>query len=279
MPGESSYTLTNQPLFTSRVNSIFAGLDSLEKKHSEAVKDYQADDVNDDDEDDACEGNSGNNGNNCNEKLNKWRRDKGRGDSRKRKMVGFVDDPSKWQKYSLKEDGSSTAGSKNLSSDQLNTAVALEFLDTRKTQNDEKACVEQRGESVEQDSLVFKAPLHLPDSKKCSALSNRSLGTSHAGKARCMDTYEFGQKTETQKHEPVKKDTEEKGVQEVTLNFEQPEDVDGDCDANTKDNTDVNTDANTDGMEVDREPESKTFMSRGKKKNRSIRKRIDEDDE
>lgn len=255
---------SNDDRFTNRVDSIFGCLDSLEQKHNEAIKSFEGIHDVDDDVEEPCSSNQY-------EEKNQGNRNGGR--KPKRPAPGFVSNPEKWKKYSLKDDGTSTFN--DISADQLNSKVAIDLMVSLKKRRENECTDDPEVCDKVEESFVFK----VPDLPKI-VLKNEEkpvFGVGHAGKARCMETFEFGQ-SKIKKHASDSNigrctttgDNGDKlSTPAIALNYENieesglnDEDIAGDC---------INGDV--------ADCRGETFKSQMKKKNRVIRKRTNEDEE
>lgn len=287
-PDESpSYQLnvSDNATFINRVDSIFGSLTSLEEQHTEAVRNYEAIAVEEEksaevvDDIDDGQGCSSSGGGDCDKgeekkpvvdlrnKLNKERN--------KRRTPDFVANPSKWKKYSLEEDGTAQF-SKNLSADQLNSAVALDFMKQLKNPKDssEEEEMETDQKASSDNSFVFKVP-DLPNKSTDSTETTAVCKTTGSAGARVMETFQFGQKSTAKKPKVKHIDSnnssneEKKSSDIVSLDLLHPC---GEEDENVEDCTD-------DSKKHDEQEVVAVFMSRGKKKNRCIRKKTCEDED
>jgi len=252
------YRLTNDnETFTSRVDSIFGCLNSLEEKHNDSIKGFENVHKNEEDEKEehSC----------CGEEK------QSNVNKRKSSTPGYETNPKKWKKYSLKDDGTSKFS--GFSPDQLNSKVATDLMKKLKTEKEKNIESTDRCDKT----FVFKVP-DLPTDKK---IVNKSIfGISHAGNARCMETFEFGQ-INKQRHylNNRRKDisseisNESSHTQTINIGYNVSKDIDdeGEKDVDESDDCKVKfqtvTSCNT------------GFKSSGKKKNRVIRKKVSEDNE
>jgi len=330
--------------FNNRLKDVFGGLDSLEKRHSEVVASFANEDKRgekekeekaeeDEMEDDEMNGRSTKSVSTSitttttttsNRKLEQ-RDEKKRRTTKKlsecdlrnklnknkpNNTPDFVVNPAKWKKYSLKDDGSLPMA-KGRSADEVNTAVAMQFLQQVKVQkqlsdnqNHSDANGNANGSRGKDESCneghVFQIP-SLPICKTSSQTQNKQQqqqqqqqqgdesttttttrttlirASSHSSKARCMETFEFGggHKSKTKRIVPATSSiiTSDGEGSTTTTNV-----VLGHCsEANIVDEIDgndnghINLDHVHDSADMDNETSVK-FKSRNKNRNRSIRK-------
>jgi len=227
--------------FSNRLNDIFGGLQSLEQKHEETVATFAKDEEDDDERREDGEEEDGDKS--VGEMRPPHRRMRGRGrrdlaacdlrrklnDNRRQGVPNYINIPDKWKKYSLEDDGSSSL-CKGRSADEVNTAVAVDFIQQLKKRKslDEPNGGSSNAEedntsstSQENDSHVFQVPT-LPtkqntqpsDNSEAETTSLCRSGSNHASKARCMETYEFGQGSSVAKKKKKVVDNRDKDVGE-----------------------------------------------------------------
>jgi len=291
--------------FSNRLNDIFGGLQSLEQKHEETVATFAKDEEDDDERREDGEEEDGDKS--VGEMRPPPRRMRGRGrrdlaacdlrrklnDNRRQGVPNYINNPDKWKKYSLEDDGSSSL-SKGRSADEVNTAVAVDFIQQLKKRksldephNGGSSNAEEdntSSTSQENDSHVFQVPT-LPtkqntqpsDSNETETTSLYHSGSNHASKARCMETYEFGQGSSVAKKKKVAdvRDNKEVVGEGAGIVLEH-------CAENDDENVDVSSGAVSDEQEEDKQGDSTNdgpvVFKRGRK-NRAIRKRKEVEDD
>jgi hypothetical protein len=75
----------------------------------------------------------------------------------------YVTEPQKWKKYDLTFDGTEDRRYRGLTSDQINTKIALEYLSKRNRQLNEKIEKDREEMSKCHDKMIFKKPSKLKD--------------------------------------------------------------------------------------------------------------------
>jgi len=208
--------------FSDRLNQVFGSLQSLEDKHTETVATFGEDEqaVAEDDSIDekgagCSETSSDNQPHNGQKRPRKTLPEddlRRKLDNSKRQNVpNHVVNPEKWKKYSLKDDGSLLM-SKGRSADEVNTAVAMDFISQLKkrksldgessdAQEDASSCSSPAStlpSSTNEDPHVFTVPAlpNRPENNKSTqedmTVLSKGSSSNHSSKAWCMDTYEVG---------------------------------------------------------------------------------------
>lgn len=247
--------------FMNRVNSIFGSLDTIEKKYEETAKDntIPQDDSKSEDFDSKTDFKRPRPKAPIMEKINTPGDLRDKLNKKRFSSPGHIQNPDKWQKYSLEDDGTNNV-IKKLSGDQLNKKIALDFITNLKPKADSDG-----KESTEDCKIVFKTPQVIEEDNK---INDISTSLPHSGQAIVMKEYDFGCKKAKGK-QTVRAKEHCSNSNEVALSY-----ID---DGNASESSEGP--AKEDSF-VDDAPPAKTFVFR-KHKNRSAlrKKNIETDDE